>query len=115
MTRPHLTVDRIKRVVALHYGIGLEKLENGGKAPERAGPRQVAMYLSRRLISHPRKNLDQRLPISFPQLGRRFERDQSTVNHAYLSVQRRIDADPAFAAEIATIIDELFCLGEVAA
>ena len=54
-----------------------------------AVPRQLAMYLCRRLMN-----------ASFPQIGELFGRDHSTVIHAVNVTGRRIKDDTAFQATV---------------
>ena len=52
-------------------------------------PRQLAMYLCRRLLG-----------ASFPQLGEAFARDHSTVIHAVTVTERRLKEDAALRATV---------------
>lgn len=56
---------------------------------ELAEPRQIAMYLARRLTG-----------ASSAQLGRVFHRDHSTVLYGYDSVAARMEQDPHFAQRV---------------
>src|SRR5687768_14075374 len=47
--KPYITVERIQRETALHYGIGLEKLLGDNPNQKCSRPRHVAMYLARRI------------------------------------------------------------------
>jgi chromosomal replication initiator protein len=72
-----VTIDEIQRRVAEYYAIKLSDLLSARRAREVARPRQVAMYLAKRLT-----------PRSLPEIGRRFGgRDHTTVMHAV----KRID------------------------
>jgi chromosomal replication initiator protein len=55
-------------------------------------PRQIAMYLARELT-----------PCSFPEIGRRFNRDHSTVMHNVAAVKRLAAIDEKFAADLAAL------------
>ena len=52
-------------------------------------PRQLAMYLCRRLLG-----------ASFPQVGLAFHRDHSTVIHAVTVTERRLKEDAALRATV---------------
>lgn len=84
-----LTIDEIQRKVAEHYKLRLADLLSASRARDVARPRQVAMYLAKKLT-----------PRSLPEIGRRFGgRDHTTVMHAVKRIEalrttdREIDAD----------------------
>jgi chromosomal replication initiator protein len=84
-----LTIDEIQRKVAEHYNLKMADLMSARRAREVARPRQVAMYLAKKLT-----------PRSLPEIGRRFGgRDHTTVMHAVKRIEelrasdREIDAD----------------------
>ncbi|WP_371870767.1 chromosomal replication initiator protein DnaA [Sandarakinorhabdus glacialis] len=86
-----LTIDEIQRKVAEYYHLKMTDLLSARRAREVARPRQVAMYLAKRLT-----------PRSLPEIGRRFGgRDHTTVMHAVKRIEelrvadREIDADVA--------------------
>jgi chromosomal replication initiator protein len=72
-----ITIDEIQRKVAEYYKVRLADLLSARRSREIARPRQVAMYLAKRLT-----------PRSLPEIGRKFGgRDHTTVMHAI----KRID------------------------
>ena len=84
-----LTIDEIQRKVAEYYHLKMTDLLSARRAREVARPRQVAMYLAKKLT-----------PRSLPEIGRRFGgRDHTTVMHAVKRIDelraadREIDAD----------------------
>ncbi len=84
-----LTIDEIQRKVAEHYKLRMSDLLSARRARDVARPRQVAMYLAKKLT-----------PRSLPEIGRRFGgRDHTTVMHAVKRIEelrasdREIDAD----------------------
>ena len=84
-----VTIDEIQRRVADYYTIKLADMVSARRAREVARPRQVAMYLAKRLT-----------PRSLPEIGRRFGgRDHTTVMHAVKRIDelratdRELDAD----------------------
>ncbi len=86
-----LTIDEIQRKVAEHYRLKLPDLLSARRAREVARPRQVAMYLAKKLT-----------PRSLPEIGRRFGgRDHTTVMHAVKRIEelraqdRELDNDVA--------------------
>ncbi|MGL4543222.1 MAG: chromosomal replication initiator protein DnaA [Polymorphobacter sp.] len=86
-----VTIDEIQRKVAEYYAIKLSDLLSARRAREVARPRQVAMYLAKKLT-----------PRSLPEIGRRFGgRDHTTVMHAVKRIDelragdRELDGDVA--------------------
>ena len=86
-----VTIDEIQRRVAEYYALKMTDLLSARRAREVARPRQVAMYLAKRLT-----------PRSLPEIGRRFGgRDHTTVMHAVKRIDelrlidRELDADVA--------------------
>jgi len=86
-----VTIDEIQRRVADYYNIKPGDMLSARRAREVARPRQVAMYLAKRLT-----------PRSLPEIGRRFGgRDHTTVMHAVKRIDelragdRELDADVA--------------------
>ena len=84
-----VTIDEIQRRVADYYKLKPGDLLSARRAREVARPRQVAMYLAKRLT-----------PRSLPEIGRRFgNRDHTTVMHAVKRIDelrlgdRELDAD----------------------
>jgi chromosomal replication initiator protein len=72
-----VTIDDIQRRVAEHYRIKPSDMVSARRAREVARPRQVAMYLAKRLT-----------PRSLPEIGRRFGgRDHTTVMHAVKRIE----------------------------
>ncbi len=92
-----LTVDRIQRAVCEEFRVTLTDMTSKRRARAIARPRQVAMYLSKKMTKR-----------SLPDIGRRFGgRDHTTVMHAV----KRIDAlrldDGGFNAQIEAVEDAL--------
>jgi chromosomal replication initiator protein len=80
-----ITVDEIQKACAAHYRIDPSEMRSKRRARAVARPRQVAMYLSKKMT-----------PRSLPEIGRIFGgRDHSTVIHAIRTIEtlRRDHAD----------------------
>jgi len=80
-----ITVDEIQKACAAHYRIDPAEMRSKRRARAVARPRQVAMYLSKKMT-----------PRSLPEIGRIFGgRDHSTVIHAIRTIEalRRDHAD----------------------
>lgn len=85
-----VTIDDIQRKVAEHYNIRMGEMSSGRRARAVARPRQVAMYLSKRLTSR-----------SLPEIGRMFgNRDHTTVLHGVRRIEELIQVDPGLAEDV---------------
>ena len=85
-----VTVDRIQREVADFYHIKLADMLSARRARDVARPRQIAMYLAKRLT-----------PRSLPDIGRRFGgRDHTTVMHAVKRIESLRAGDGELSADI---------------
>jgi len=73
----------IQKTVAEYFDIRLADMTSRRRPANIAFPRQVAMYLSRKLTSH-----------SLKEIGQSFGgRDHGTVIHAYKTVENMMDQD----------------------
>ena len=75
----HASVRDIQNAVCEAFGIDATDMASRTRDWRISRPRQVAMYLARELT-----------PWSYPNLGRFFHRDHSTVIHAIQQVDKRI-------------------------
>jgi chromosomal replication initiator protein len=92
-----LTIDRIAREVASHYKLSLEEMKSKNNSRSIAVPRQVAMYLCKRLTMH-----------SFPEIGREFGgKHHTTVMHSVEKITALEKDDRNFHREIKELIDIL--------
>lgn len=83
------TIDEIQKKVAEHFNISVKELQSSRRARTVARPRQVAMYLAKQLTSR-----------SLPEIGRKFDRDHTTVMHAVRKVEELIIEDQSLAENI---------------
>jgi chromosomal replication initiator protein len=89
----HITIEDIQKAVAAHYNIKLSEMHSARRSRVVARPRQVAMYLAKRLTSK-----------SLPEIGRKFGgKDHTTVMHAV----KRIDELRASDNDLSTDIELL--------
>jgi chromosomal replication initiator protein len=82
---PRNGAAEIIKAVADHYGLKVREIKSRGNARQIAFPRQVAMYLCKRLTA-----------LSFPEIGRQFnDKHHSTVMYSVEKIEhlRREDAD----------------------
>jgi chromosomal replication initiator protein len=97
MTGQRLTVDRIQRSVCEAFSISLTDMGSKRRARAVARPRQVAMYLSKKLTKR-----------SLPDIGRRFGgRDHTTVMHAVKRITQLRGDDATFDAQIKAVEEAL--------
>ncbi|PYS86351.1 MAG: chromosomal replication initiator protein DnaA [Acidobacteria bacterium] len=92
-----LTMERIARTVAAHYQMSVEELKSKNNSRAIAMPRQVAMYLCKRLTRH-----------SYPEIGREFGgKHHTTVMHSFDKIENLTRADRVFHNTISSLIDSL--------
>ncbi|MFT3978395.1 MAG: chromosomal replication initiator protein DnaA [Sphingomonas bacterium] len=78
-----VTIDEIQKVVSAHFELKPIDLVSARRARAIARPRQIAMYLAKRLTTR-----------SLPEIGRKFGgRDHSTVIHAVRRIEALRDSD----------------------
>jgi chromosomal replication initiator protein len=77
-----LSVDDVQKAVASYYNLKLNELRSKRRTREVALPRQIAMYLCRKHVG-----------ASFPEIGKRFEKDHSTVIAACNKIATLVDTD----------------------
>jgi chromosomal replication initiator protein len=86
-------LEQVLSAVAGHYGLKVGDLKGSKKTREITRPRQVAMYLARRLTS-----------CSFPQIGRALgNKDHSTVVKGVKRLSEEMSADPDLAARVRSL------------
>lgn len=89
----HLTIETIQKEVSSYFNIKVSDLKSAKRHKTVARPRQIAMYLSRKLTNS-----------SFPEIGQRFGgKDHSTVISACRKVEQLIETD----LSIRTIVETL--------
>jgi len=92
-----VTLDKISKMVASHYKLTVEELKSKNNARQIAVPRQVAMYLCKRLTKH-----------SFPEIGRDFGgKHHTTVMHSVEKIDAVIKEDRNFHRVVSELIDNL--------
>ncbi len=95
--RLRITVDMIQRQVASYYRIRPEDMSSSLRARRVARPRQVAMYLCKRLTSR-----------SLPEIGRQFGgRDHTTVMHALKKISALCTESEEWSEDIRRISEDL--------
>jgi chromosomal replication initiator protein len=89
-----IKIEDILKVVSRHFNVGRNDLLSARRAREVVMPRQIGMYLAKKLTAR-----------SLPEIGRRFGgRDHSTVLHAVRKIDEQIKGDEKLARELALLI-----------
>jgi chromosomal replication initiator protein len=92
-----VTLERITRNVANEYGLSVEEIKSKNNSRRISLPRQVAMYLCKRLTRH-----------SFPEIGREFGgKHHTTVMHSVDKIENLVKEDRDFHRKISGLIDSL--------
>lgn len=86
------TIDEIQRKVAEHFNISVKEMQSSRRARNVARPRQIAMYLAKQLTSR-----------SLPEIGRKFDRDHTTVMHAVRKVEELMQEEATLAEDVDTL------------
>ena len=92
-----ITIDLIQDVVAAYFNLRVEDLKSQRRTRNVAYPRQIAMYLSRKLTD-----------MSLPKIGEEFGgRDHTTVIHAYEKISETLNNDESLEHTINDITKKL--------
>lgn len=92
-----ITIEQIQRVVSTHYRMRVDELKSKNNSRQIAVPRQVAMYLCKRLTKH-----------SFPEIGREFGgKHHTTVIHSVEKIESLITRDQNFHRVVSDLMDNL--------
>ncbi|MFM9828734.1 MAG: chromosomal replication initiator protein DnaA [Sphingomonas sp.] len=92
-----VTIDDIQRAVSTYFELKPLELVSARRARAVARPRQIAMYLSKRLTTR-----------SLPEIGRKFGgRDHSTVIHAVRRIEALRDSDGDIDSAVRLLLRDL--------
>lgn len=92
-----ITIDLIQDVVANYYNLTIQEMKSQRRTRNVAYPRQIAMYLSRKLTD-----------MSLPKIGEEFGgRDHTTVIHAYEKISEALKTDDALVGALKLINKKL--------
>ncbi len=93
----HITIEIIQDVVANYFNLRIEDLKSQRRTRNVSYPRQIAMYLSRKLTD-----------MSLPKIGEEFGgRDHTTVIHAYEKISDNLNRDESLQHTIDDITKKL--------
>ena len=97
MHSEELNIEGIQKAVAAHFSLTQELLIGKTRKQEVSSPRQIAMFLAKRLTKNPLKVI-----------GLHFgNRDHSTVIHAVQTVGKKCDSDDAFARVVESLSESI--------
>ena len=92
-----VTIDEIQKLVSQHFDLKALDLVSARRARAVARPRQIAMYLAKRLTTR-----------SLPEIGRKFGgRDHSTVIHAVKRIESLRDQDREVDGAVRVLLRQL--------
>ncbi len=92
-----VTIDEIQKAVSTHFELKPIDLVSARRARAVARPRQIAMYLAKRLTTR-----------SLPEIGRKFGgRDHSTVIHAVRRIEELRDSDHDIDGAVRVLMHQL--------
>ena len=92
----NVTVDKIFAAVYKKYNVKREDLVGSKRTKELAAARHITIYLIRKITD-----------MSFPNIGKIFGRDHSTVMSSIETVEKRLRSDTVFNVEINELIKEI--------
>lgn len=93
---PRRLIAEIQQTVGAFYGFHVTALLSARRGKDLCHARQVGMYLASELTTH-----------SLAEIGRRFNRDHTTILHALKVVQKRAEEDEEAALNIALLRERL--------
>ncbi len=92
-----ITIELIQEIVANYFNLRLEDFKSARRTRNIAYPRQIAMYLSRKLTD-----------TSLPKIGEEFGgRDHTTVIHAYEKISQNLKIDESLQSTINDLTKKL--------
>ena len=94
----NVTVDKIFSAVYNKYGISREDIVGAKRNKEIAAARHITIYLVRQITE-----------MSLPNIGKVFNRDHATIMASLKAVEKRLNTEDSFSAELADIRKEVSC------
>lgn len=92
-----VTIEKIQKIVAKRYNLDVKDLKSKKRTEAIAHPRQIAMYLARKLTE-----------LSTIIIGESFGgKDHTTVLYSYDKVEKLLIKDPIFSSDVNKIIREI--------
>jgi chromosomal replication initiator protein len=95
--KKQITIKFIQEVVSMYFNIKVEELKSSRRTRNITYPRQIAMYLSRKLTE-----------MSLPKIGEEFGgRDHTTVIHSYEKISMNLKKDESLKNIIAELTKKI--------
>jgi chromosomal replication initiator protein len=92
-----VSVEEIQKKVSAHYSVKLSEMSSSNRTRQAALPRQVAMYLAKKLTR-----------MSFPEIGKSFGgRNHTTVLHACKKIEEALKGDASLSEDVKLLSDVL--------
>src|SRR5207249_5136338 len=92
-----IAIQQIQKAVAAHYRLTVEELVAKSNARQFSVPRQIAMYLCKRLTKH-----------SYPDIGRAFGgKHHTTVIHSVEKIESLIGNDSELGTTVKRLIESI--------
>ena len=85
-------MQRLLQAVSAYYGITVAQLQGTDKHANHVHARATAMYIAR-----------SKLKLSYPVIGAEFHKHHTTVMNAVRRVEKLMESDPAYQAEVAEV------------
>jgi chromosomal replication initiator protein len=92
----HPMIAHVQATVAAYFEIPLHAMTGARQTHDQSHPRQIAMFLAHELTDK-----------SISEIGRRFNKDHTTVIHAIRAVEKRIAADPEVEFDVEVLRERL--------
>lgn len=91
-----IQIPEIQAAVARFYSLSSEEFHSLRRTVPLVVPRQIAMYLAKTLTNR-----------SFPDIGRRFGKDHTTILHAVRKIERLVETNPSIANDVRVLHAQL--------
>ena len=91
-----LSINQIMKCVAEHFDLRMSDLTSKRRPRSIALPRQISMYLCRRLTH-----------FSLPEIANSFEKTHATVLHACKTIHDRMDVDDSIRRSVHSLANKL--------
>lgn len=89
----NLSIETIQNAVEQHYSVTHEMILSMDRTQSIVTPRQMAMYISRKLTN-----------CSLPEIARQFDKSHATILHGVKNIQKRLDVEPELKSKLEEII-----------
>ena len=92
-----ITVESIQKIIANHFQIKTSDLKSSKRLKNLVLPRQIAMYISRKLTS-----------ASYPEIGSKFGgKDHSTIIYAIKKIEKNMTEDLQLRSTVEKLINSI--------